>query len=431
VRTSTAADGVTEVTLRSPMPVSADALFAWHERRGASDRLTPAWMPVKAISREGGIRTGVRLAVPFALWEHAHTMEPAADGTSVLEDRIRYRLPAAPFGALVAGRFTEERLARLLRWRHAVTHADLERHAMFAARGPRRIAITGASGFLGDALVPFLTAGGHTVVSVGRDARSDVQWDPANGEIDAAALDSVDAVIHLAGASVAERWTDDQKRAIRDSRVQGTRLIAETCARMAKRPEVLVCGSAIGIYGSRGDEWLSESSALGDDFLAAVGREWEAAAAPALEAGIRVVFVRTGIVLNPGGGALAKMVTPFQFGVGGRLGSGKQWMSWISREDEIGALHFALQSPAMRGAVNLTAPEPVTNATFATTLGRVLHRPALASVPEFVLKTLFGEMAEGAILASQRVRPEVLPAAGFPFLHPSLSSALRFELGLL
>jgi hypothetical protein len=258
-----------------------------------------------------------------------------------------------------------------------------------------------------------------------------VQWDPANGEIDAAALDGVDAVIHLAGASVAERWTDDQKRAIRDSRVQGTRLIAETCARMAKKPEVLVCGSAIGIYGSRGDEWLSESSALGDDFLAAVGREWEAAAAPALEAGIRVVFVRTGIVLNPGGGALARMVAPFQFGVGGRLGSGKQWMSWISREDAISAMHFALQSPEVRGVVNLTAPEPVTNATFAATLGRVLHRPTLAPVPGFVLRTLFGEMAEGMILASQRVRPAVLTAAGFRFLHPSLSSALRFELGLL
>lgn len=411
VRISTA-DGVTEVMLRSPMPVSADELFAWHERPGAYERLTPSWMPAKVM-------------------EHTHTMEPAADGTSVLEDRIRYRV--APFGALMAGSFTEARLARLLRWRHAVTRADLERHAAFpfAARGPRRIAITGASGFLGDALVPFLTTGGHTVVAVGRGAQSDVQWDPAKGEIDAAGLDDVDAVIHLAGASVAERWTDDQRRAIRDSRVQGTRLIAETCARMTKKPEVLICGSAIGIYGSRGDEWLSESSALGDDFLADVGRAWEGAAAPALEAGIRVVFVRTGIVLNPGGGALAKMVTPFQLGVGGRLGSGRQWMSWISREDAIGAMHFALQSPDVRGVVNLVAPEPVTNATFAATLGRVLHRPALAPVPGFVLKTLFGEMAEGTILASQRVRPEALTAAGFRFLHPSLSSALRFELGLL
>lgn len=461
VRTTTA-DGVTEVMLRSPMPVSADALFAWHERPGAFDRLTPSWMPAKVISREGGIRNGarVRLSVPvgpahttwdlehtdyvagrqfrdvqrsgpFALWEHTHTMEPAADGTCVLEDRIRYQLPVAPFGALVAGSFTEERLARLLHWRHAVTRADLDRHAQFAARGPRRIAITGASGFIGDALVPFLTTGGHAVVSVGRGPDSDVQWAPAKGEIDAAGLDGVDAVIHLAGASVAERWTDDQRRAIRDSRVQGTRLIAETCARMAKKPEVLICGSAVGIYGSRGDEWLSESSTLGDDFLADVGREWEAAAAPAIEAGIRVVFMRTGIVLNPGGGALAKMVTPFQFGVGGRLGSGKQWMSWISREDEIGAMHFALQSPDVRGAVNLVAPEPVTNATFAATLGRVLHRPALAPVPGFVLKTLFGAMAEGTILASQRVKPDALTAAGFRFLHPSLSSALRFELGLL
>lgn len=448
--------------LRSEMPVSAEQLFAWHERPGAFERLTPAFMPARVAARSGGITDGSRVSLdipvgpvstrwemehrgyvagrefrdvqragPFAHWEHLHRMEPQGPDASVLHDEIHYRLPAAPFGDLVAGHFTRERLERLMRWRHALTRLDLERHAQFAGNGTRRIAVTGASGFLGGALVPFLTTGGHTVLRVGRGAGNDAPWDPARGEIDARALDGVDAVIHLAGASVAERWTPEHRRAIRDSRVQSTRLIAETMAKLPQRPQVLLCGSAVGIYGSRGDETLTEESALGDDFLAEVGKDWEAAAAPALDAGIRVVFLRTGIVLNPAGGALAKMLLPFQAGVGGKLGSGKQWMSWISREDWIGAAHFALQTPSVAGALNFVGPEPVTAGTFAATLARVLHRPALLPVPAFALKALFGEMAEGTILASQRALPAALEAAGFSFAHRSLASALRFELGLL
>jgi len=444
------------------MPVSAEALFAWHERPGAFERLTPGFMPARVLDRAGGIRDGatVSLAVPvgpvttrwdlehrgyvagrefsdvqrqgpFAAWEHRHLMEPAGPAASVLEDRITYRLPLPPFGALVADTFTRERLERLLAWRHALTRADLERHAAYAARGPRHVAITGASGFLGAALLPFLTTGGHRVRRIGRGSGSDVRWDPAAGTLDAAALDGIDTVIHLAGSSVAERWTEANRRAIRDSRVRGTRLLAEAIARSAVKPRVLVSASAIGIYGSRGDAWLDETSASGDDFLAEVGREWEAATAPAREAGVRVVLLRTGLVLNPSGGALGKMLLPFQLGAGGRLGSGRQWMSWISREDWVGAVHHAMQEEAVAGAMNVVGPEPVTNATFTETLGRVLHRPTLAPVPAFALKALFGAMAEGTILASQRVRPAVLERTGFRFLHPSLSSALRFELGLL
>lgn len=458
----TAAHGETTVSLRSEMPVSAAALFAWHERPGAFERLTPGFMPARVVSRSGGITDGSRVTLsvpvgpahttwemehvgyvpgrefrdvqrrgPFASWEHVHRMEPLPDGTSVLDDTIRYRLPLPPFGALVADAFTRGRLEALLRWRHALTRADLERHARFAARGARRIAVTGASGFLGAALVPFLTTGGHAVRTVGRGAGSGVRWDPARGELDARALEGVDAVIHLAGSSVAERWTPRTRAAIRESRVQGTRLIAERIASLAVKPEVLVCASGVGIYGSRGDEWLTETSSHGDDFLAEVGEAWEGATAPAREAGIRVVLARTGIVLNPSGGALAKMLTPFQLGAGGRLGSGRQWMSWISREDYVGAIHHAMQSPEVQGPMNVVGPEPVTNATFTATLGRLLHRPTLAAVPAFALKAIFGEMAEGTILASQRARAGVLEATGFRFLHPSLSSALRFELGLL
>jgi uncharacterized protein len=450
------------VLQRSPMPVSAQALFDWHERPGAFDRLTPAFMPATVIARSGGIRDGARVTLgvpvgpvttkweiehegyvagrefrdvqksgPFASWEHTHRMIPQTAETSVLEDHIVYRLPMRPVSDAVAGHFTREKLERLMRWRHSLTRLDLERHAQFAARGPRRIAITGASGFLGGALVPFLTTGGHTVRTVGRGANSDVQWDPARGSLDTAALGGVDAVIHLAGASIAERWTPEQRKAIRESRLTSTRLIAETMARMSPRPEVLISGSAVGIYGSRGDELLDETSALGDDFPAEVGKEWEAATAPARDAGIRVVHIRTGIVLNPGGGALGKMLLPFQAGVGGRLGSGKQWMSWISREDWIGAVHFLLQTAGLEGVFNLTAPEPVTNATFTEAMGRVLHRPTVLPVPAFALTTIFGEMARGTILASQRAVPKALERAGFAFAHPTVSSALRFELGLL
>jgi uncharacterized protein (TIGR01777 family) len=450
------------VQLRSEMPVSAEQLFAWHEMPGAFERLTPAFMPAKVAARSGGIRDGARVSLdvpvgpismrwemghigyvagrefrdvqrsgPFAKWEHTHRMEPVSADTSVLDDRIEYALPVPPFGAIVAGHFTRDKLEHLMRWRHALTRLDLERHARYASRGTRTVAVTGASGFLGAALVPFLTTGGHSVRTIGRGASNDIQWDPARGTFNASALEGVDAVIHLAGASVAERWTPEHKRAIRESRINSTRMIAEACAKMAKKPEVLICGSAVGIYGSRGDEVLDESSSLGDDFLAEVGKEWEAAAKPALDAGIRVVFLRTGIVLNPSGGALGKMLLPFQAGVGGKLGNGKGWMSWISREDWVGATYHALQTPSVSGALNLTAPEPVTGATFASTLARVLHRPALIPVPAFALTTLFGEMARGTILASQRALPKGLERAGFTFAHPTLSSALRFELGLL
>ena len=453
-------DGSLVIERRSPMPVSAEALFAWHERPGAFERLTPAWMPARVLAREGGIRDGatVRLAVPvgplhlrwdvrhegyeagrvfrdvqtrgpFAAWEHTHRMEPVDAGHSVLEDRIRFRLPLGPLGTLAAGAYTRAQLARLLAWRHALTAADLERHAAFVARGPRRFAVTGASGFVGAALVPFLTTGGHEVRTIGRGAGATVRWDPARGQLDADALEGVDGVIHLAGENVGARWTAARRRAIVESRIQGTRLLAERCARLRTKPEVLVSASAIGIYGLRGDEWLDESSALGDDFLAEVGQAWEAATAPARDAGIRVVHLRIGIVLNPAGGALAKMLLPFQLGVGGRLGSGRQWMSWISREDLVGAIHHALQVPSLAGPVNATAPAPVTNAQFTRTLARVLRRPAIAPVPAAALRALFGEMAEGTVLASQRVRPAALEASGFRFRHPTLETALRFELG--
>ena len=296
-----------------------------------------------------------------------------------------------------------------------------------------KVGITGASGLVGRSLVPFLTSDGHEVRRLVRSRDrlrpGDVYWNPAAGEIDAAALDGLDGVIHLAGETVSERWSAAHKRAIMESRVQGTGLLARTLAGLPSPPRVLVSASAVGYYGDGGDRELDESSALGNDFLAGVARAWEEAAAPAAARGIRVVHPRLGVVLSPAGGALERLLPPFRMGAGGKIASGRQWMSWIALDDVVRALHFLLVTDSLAGPVNLTAPNPVTNADFARTLGHVLHRPAVATVPALALRLMFGEMADTMLLAGQRVLPRKLLAAGFTFRHQTLEEALRWELG--
>ena len=300
---------------------------------------------------------------------------------------------------------------------------------MTAAPPPTTIAVTGATGLIGSALVARLRAGGHVVRRLVRPAREaqagDVPWNPEAGTLDPAALAGCDAIIHLAGAPVAQRWTASHKRDIRESRVQGTALLAKAVAGMAVKPRVVLSGSAIGYYGDRGDELLDERSAPGTGFLADVGKAWEAAADPIAQAGVRLVLLRTGIVLSPDGGALEKMLPPFRLGLGGPMGSGRQWMSWISLGDHLRAMEHALVTEGMAGAVNLVSPNPMTNASFATTLGRVLRRPALIPLPAVALELMFGEMAEATILSGQRVAPHALTAAGFQCAEPTLEGALR------
>lgn len=298
-----------------------------------------------------------------------------------------------------------------------------------------RIAVAGSSGFVGSALVPALVGAGHSVVRIvhgGRaeSARGDIAWDPTRGVLDAAALDGggVDAVVNLAGESVDERWTADRKRRIRSSRVDGTSLLARTIAALPRRPTVFVSASAVGIYGNRGSEAVDESSAPGSGFLPEVAVAWEAAASPARAAGIRTVHPRFGMILSPKGGALAKMLPPFRMGAGGKIASGAQYMSWIALDDVIGALQFALATPALSGPANFTAPNPVTNADFTHALGHALHRPTMATIPPFALKLAFGEMAEEVLIAGQRVYPRALERAGYVFRHPHLAEALQFEL---
>ena len=295
------------------------------------------------------------------------------------------------------------------------------------------VAVTGSSGLIGTALVATLEADGHRVRRLVRREPSgpdEVRWDPTGGSIDRDGLVGIDAAVNLAGPGIGDkRWSDDRKRDLREARVEGTRLLAETMAGLDPLPRVLLSGSAIGYYGDRDDEVLTEASAAGDDFLAELCQDWEAAAVPAATAGIRVALLRTGIVLAPGGGALAKLLPLFKLGAGGRMGSGRQYWSWITIDDDVAATRFLLDND-VAGPVNLVAPGTVTNKELTEALGRVLHRPTLLPVPGFGPKLLIGgEAAETFLYASQRVVPSVLEAEGFTFTHTDVESGLRAVLG--
>lgn len=297
-----------------------------------------------------------------------------------------------------------------------------------------KILVTGATGLVGSALLPALEKAGHKVGKLVRPgtlpSEGDVKWDPISGAIDSAGIEGSDAVIHLGAENIAEgRWTKEKKRRIRDTRVRGTGLLAHALAELERPPATFVCASAIGFYGDRGSEVVDEESAPGAGFLAEVCKEWEAAAAPAEARGIRVVKLRFGVVLTGAGGALKQMLLPFKLGVGGRLGSGKQYMSWISIEDAVGAIVHCLANASLSGPVNVVAPEAATNAEFTKALGRALRRPTLFPVPAPALKLALGQMADELLLASTRVQPKVLQESGYAFRNPDLNSALRSALG--
>jgi uncharacterized protein (TIGR01777 family) len=434
---------------RSPMPASAGAVFDWHTRPGAFERLNPPFDPVEVVEHSGGIAVGSRavlrirlgplklkwvavhtalhegasfsdrqLSGPFALWESTHRMVPDGLEHSFLEDEVRYRLPLGWVGALGGGKLARAKLEALFAYRHSLLAADLSRHR--ALPGPAmRVGITGSHGFLGTALTHFLTTGGHSVERLPRSAVSSAQ------------LEGLDAVVNLAGASVAAgRWSAARKQEIRRSRVETTAHLVQAMRGCARPPPVLVSASAVGLYGNRGSEPLDETSAPGSDFLAEVCQAWEAAARAAEALGVRVVLLRTGLVLSPNGGALAKLVPLFRAALGGRVGPGTQIYSWIALEDVLGAVYYALRTSSLKGPVNLTAPEAATNGAFTRALGQVLHRPTPAPVPAGVVRALFGEMGTATLLASAQVTPRVLLESGFTFRWPGLLEALRFCLGV-
>jgi uncharacterized protein (TIGR01777 family) len=442
----------------------AEEVFAWHERRGALARLCPPWERVEEVAASGGIRDGARVTVrnrlgpfwlewrmehrdyvagrqfrdvqlsgPFATWEHLHRVEPAGSGACRLTDEITYRLPGGAVGRALGGGFVRAQLGRLFAWRHATTKADVELATVHGAGSARRVLVAGASGLMGRALAALLETQGHTVVRlVRRPARGpgEVCWDPANGVLDPAAIAGVDAVVNLSGENVgAGRWTESRRTAILRSRVDATRTLVLALQKMARKPEVLVSASAVGFYGDRGDEVLSEESLIGHGFLPGVCLAWETHAEGAARLGVRTALLRFGVVLTAAGGALAKMLPAFRLGLGGRLGNGRQWMAWVGREDALGALYHAILDTRCRGPINVVAPEAVTNAQFTAALGRVLGRPAVLPVPAVALRAIFGEMADETLLASTKAVPRALERAGYRFRHPTLATALGHELG--
>ncbi|MCS6806493.1 MAG: TIGR01777 family oxidoreductase [Blastocatellia bacterium] len=448
---------------RTRIEAPAKTVFDWHAQPGALERLTPPWQTVEIVERTGGIQSGARVVLllhlgplrqrwvaehrdyiegcqfrdvqiegPFARWEHTHRIEPDGPTACYLEDHIEYALPLAPISNCVAGEFVRGELERLFRYRHYVTAHDIAVHAHSQGGSPMHIMVTGASGLIGAALVPFLTGGGHQVTRAVRSQpkTDEVHWNPDVGVIESAKLEDLDAVVHLAGENIADgRWTPEKKARIRDSRVNGTRLVSQTLAALERKPRVLVCASAIGFYGDRGADVLTEASPAGSGFLADVCKEWEAATEPAAQAGIRVVNARIGIVFTPRGGALQKMLLPFKLGLGGVIGHGRQYWSWISIDDVIGAIHHLITNEQLSGPVNLVAPRAVTNAEFTKTLGRVLSRPTIFPMPAFAAQLAFGEMADALLLASARVEPARLLESGYQFRHPDLEGALRHLLG--
>lgn len=435
-------------------------VFAWHTRRGAIHRLLPPWQPLTVVAEAtsvcdgravlglpGGLRwvaehqrsgydpparfvdalgRGGLRSLPVRLigrWRHEHRFEEQTGGGTRVVDRVDTPVP----GAL---------LRRTFRYRHRQLAQDLAAHhrAREHRPAPLTVAVTGASGLIGTALTSFLSTGGHRVIRlVRRDPRGDDErrWNPESPA--PGLLDGVDAVVHLAGASIAGRFTDAHKVAVRGSRIDPTRRLAECAAAAADGPEAFVSASAIGGYGyDRGDQLLDESASRGTGFLADVVGDWEAATAPATAAGLRVVTVRTGIVQTPRGGTLRLLRPLFAAGLGGRLGGGRQWVSWIDLDDLLDVYLRALVDPGVRGPVNAVSPLPVRNTEYTRTLARVLHRPALLPVPRVGPALLLGDQGARELAeASQRVVPQVLLDAGHRFRRPTLDECLRHQLGHL
>lgn len=446
---------------------SPQAVHDWHARPGAVHRLVPPFDPVTVLQEPTGLETGtttvfrvkvgplprrfvaehvdhaepggwtdVQRKGPFGFWRHEHRFEPLDGGARTrMVDDVEWRMPFGVLGRLFAQGAGHRLTQRMFGHRHRRTRDDLDRHAALADHGRKRIIIAGASGLLGRQLVAYLQGAGHEVVRLVRrepGGDEEARWDPTSGELDPAVLADADTVIHLGGAGIGDkRWSAKRRALIRSSRLETTGLLARTLAGMTDeaRPRSFIVASAIGVYGERGDERLDESSAAGEGYLSEVAREWEAAADPARDAGVRVVHLRTGIVLSPRGGALGRMLLPFKLGAGGPIGNGRQWMSWIALEDWIGAVEFLVQREDLDGPVNLTAPEPVRQKQFARTLGRVLRRPTIIPLPGFAVRLLFGAMGQGLLLDGQQVHPDRLVAAGFEFIQPELETCLRAELG--
>jgi len=441
-----------------------EEVFAWHLRPGALQRLAPPWEDVRVRAHDQGMSPGSKVVLglrkgpaelrwevehtefeenrlfvdeqrsgPFARWRHEHRFEPLGPDRSAVEDVVEWEAPLGSLGQAFSGSFIRRSLERLFAFRARRLGNDLDLHRRYRAGGFLRVAVTGSTGLVGSALVHFLRTGGHQVVRISRGAREGkdwLQWDPAAENMETEGLEGLDAVVHLAGEPIAGiRWTASKKREILRSREEGTRFLARTLAELEHPPRTLISASGVDYYGDRGDEPLTEEGGPGKGFLAQVCMRWERATHTARAVGIRTVSMRTGIVLSPQGGMLGTILLPFNLGLGGRLGSGRQYMSWIDLDDHVGLILHVLRTPELRGAVNSTAPNPLPNASFTGTLGRVLGRPTVIPAPSLAIRALLGEMGEELLLSGQRVLPQRALSSGYAFLFEDLEDSLRHQLG--
>ena len=449
------------------IPASQQDLYSWHASGGAFSRLAPPWEKIEIVEWRGGVQTqheapwkqfgdisqgsqvilrtkvgpiwqtmhakhiahkkpemftDVMLKGPFAHWEHNHRFAYVDDKNSILDDEIEYTLPFSPISDWIAGGFVHRKLEKMFQYRHRRTLHDLEQKMKYDSSS-KKIAVTGASGLVGSELCSFLRGLGHDVYTVSRKEENIEQKVLSFDSMQA--WEGFDAVVHLAGEPIAERWSEEKKLRIQNSRSQLTNRLSNLLAKLEKPPKVFISASAIGFYGDRKDDEITEESKAGTGFLAQVCQQWEDAVEPARKKGIRCVHPRIGMVLTPKGGALQKMLLPFKMGMGGPVGSGRQWMSWISLDDLIDLLYFAIQNPQVDGVINATAPNPVRNKDFGRVLGTALLRPAFMPLPSFMVRLIFGEMGQALLLEGARVLPQKAQRLGFSFSHSSLDACLK------
>ncbi|OJU82238.1 MAG: TIGR01777 family protein [Chlamydia sp. 32-24] len=443
------------------LEANAKEVFDWHNRKGAFERLSPPWQQIKIVQHDEPLQKGgkaillltkgpfklkwelehkevhpghffndVQLKGPLKFFEHNHIFEQINDKSSFLIDSLQYQLPGGKVIKWCCLPFVKRNLKKLFRFRHQIVQEDIK--TLKASKGkPMKFLIAGSNGLVGQALIPFLTTQGHTVYTLVRkktDKPNEILWNPKEGILDKNQIEGFDCIVNLAGENIAKKWNEQVKKDILDSRVESTNLLAKTIAELQNPPKVLINASAIGYYGNRGEAELNENSAPGTGFLSDVCKKWEDATKPAEQKGVRVVKLRTGMVLSSKGGALAQMLTPFKAGMGGKVGSGEQYVSWISIEDLIAIIVFLAERDDIKGPVNLVSPESVKNKEFTKKLGEVLNRPTIVPFPEFAAKMMFGEMAEEMLLSSTRVEPKVLEEKGYKFKYPTLKEALQQQL---
>lgn len=446
---------------RSHFSCSSTELYSWHAKSGALERLIPPWEKTSVLARKGSINPGgkvtlrmhvgpipftwvahhlendpgkmfrdVQLSGPFSSWSHTHLFEDVAGG-SILHDKIEYALPFHSIVPSVLKRHIDKTLLRTFQHRKKVLAADLRLHQQFEKKS-LKVLISGASGVLGKALKPLLTTGNHEVWSLVRrppdKSKNELFWDPSTGEIED--LPYFDAVIHLAGEYIGVgRWTAEKKRRVVESRTKGTLLLAQKIAAQPQPPEVFLSASATGYYGDTKNDCIEENAPCGDDFISEVCQVWEEATRPAIAAGIRTVLMRIGISLSPGGGALQRLLSTVPFGLIRRCGSGKQYISWISIDDTVSAIYHAMRCEQLHGPLNISAPQPVTNADFMRTLAEITGTPLLLPVPAPLLKGIYGQMATEILLSGCNASCQKLLDSGFTFRHVNLVEALNDLLG--